>query len=87
MVEILNNNSSCINVYSDELGNDWMNCVFVIPKEQEKKAADVLSKAWDAYWEDSNAHEYTYGDWLSKALKEADISFEVFYAPEEDCSQ
>lgn len=29
--------------------NDWMDCVFVVNKNDEEKARDVLEKAWDSF--------------------------------------
>ena len=43
MVEILKD--SVIRVQSSM--NEWMDCVFVVSKEDEEKAHEVLSKAWD----------------------------------------
>lgn len=31
--------------------NDWMDCVFVVNKNDEEKARDVLEKAWDSFLE------------------------------------
>lgn len=30
--------------------NDWMDCVFVVSKDDEEKAREVLEKAWDSFW-------------------------------------
>lgn len=30
--------------------NDWMDCVFVVNKNDEEKARDVLEKAWDSFF-------------------------------------
>lgn len=45
MVEILKD--SVIRVQSSM--NEWMDCVFVVSKEDEEKAHEVLSKAWDSF--------------------------------------
>lgn len=29
--------------------NDWMDCVFVVNKDDEEKARDVLEKVWDSF--------------------------------------
>lgn len=29
--------------------NDWMDCVFVVSKDDEEKAREVLEKAWDSF--------------------------------------
>lgn len=34
--------------------NDWIDCVFVVNKDDEEKARDVLEKVWDSFlgrWE------------------------------------
>lgn len=30
--------------------NDWMDCVFIVSKDDEEKAREVLEKAWDSFW-------------------------------------
>ena len=35
--------------------NDWMDCVFVVSKDDEEKAREVLEKAWDSFWEENNS--------------------------------
>lgn len=50
MVEILKD--SVIRVQSSM--NEWMDCVFVVSKEDEEKAHEVLSKAWDSFWKDGD---------------------------------
>ena len=39
-----------------------------------------LKKAWNAYWDDPEAEDQCYGDWLENAMKEAGIEYEVSYA-------
>lgn len=34
--------------------NDWIDCIFVVSKNDEEKARDVLEKAWDSFWEDGD---------------------------------
>lgn len=29
--------------------NDWIDCVFVVNKDDEEKARDVLEKVWDSF--------------------------------------
>ena len=38
--------------------NDWMDCVFVVSKDDEEKAREVLEKAWDSFWEDGDGWCY-----------------------------
>ena len=42
--------------------NDWMDCVFVVSKDDEEKAREVLEKAWDSFWEDGDG--WCYGNYL-----------------------
>lgn len=30
--------------------NDWMDCVFIVSKDDEEKAREVLEKAWDSFF-------------------------------------
>lgn len=30
--------------------NDWIDCVFVVNKDDEEKARDVLEKVWDSFF-------------------------------------
>lgn len=32
--------------------NDWLDCVFVVSKDEEEKAVEVIKKAYDSFWED-----------------------------------
>lgn len=72
MVEILK--SGVVRVQSSL--NPWMDCIFLV--SNEKRAKEVLQKAWDDFWEDGDCE--CYGDFLEEALTEANINFESFYA-------
>ena len=74
MVEILK--ESVIRVQSSM--NEWMDCVFVVSKEDEEKAHEVLSKAWDSFWEDGDG--WCYGNYLEAKMVEAGIAFDAYYA-------
>lgn len=78
MVEVLKD--SVIRVQSSM--NEWMDCVFVVSKEDEKKAHEVLRKAWDSFWEDGEG--WCYGNYLEAKMVEAEIAFEAYYADTED---
>lgn len=71
MVEILKD--SVIRVQSSM--NEWMDCVFVVSKEDEEKAHEVLSKAWDSFWEDGDG--WCYGNYLEAKMVEAGITFDT----------
>lgn len=62
--------------------NDWMDCIFVVNKPDYQKAVEVLATAWDSFWDEEN--DTPYGDWLEQAMKDAGISYEVFFKQEED---
>ena len=49
--------------------NDWMDCVFVVSKDDEEKAREVLEKAWDSFWEDGDG--WCYGNYLEDKVIEA----------------
>lgn len=74
MVEILKD--SVIRVQSSM--NEWLDCVFVVSKEDEEKAHDVLIKAWDSFWEDGDG--WCYGNYLETKMVEAGITFDAYYA-------
>lgn len=74
MVEILKD--SVIRVQSSM--NEWMDCVFVVSKEDEEKAHEVLSKAWDSFWKDVDG--WCYGNYLEAKMVEAGIVFDAYYA-------
>lgn len=68
-----------INVTSEM--NDWMDATFTIINDKDwRKAHETLKKAWDAYWDDPEAEDQCYGDWLENAMQEAGIEYEVTYA-------
>ena len=58
--------------------NDWMDCVFVVSKDDEEKAREVLEKAWDSFWEDGDG--WCYGNYLEDKLVNAGIAFDAYYA-------
>ena len=62
--------------------NDWMNCVFVVNKNDEEKARDVLERAWDSFWEDGDG--WCYGNYLEDKLINAGVVFDVYYADAEE---
>lgn len=58
--------------------NDWMDCVFIVSKDDEEKAREVLKKAWDSFWEDGDG--WCYGNYLEDKLVNAGIAFDAYYA-------
>ena len=56
--------------------NDWMDCVFVVSKDDEEKAREVLEKAWDSFWEDGDG--WCYGNYLEDKLVNAGIAFDAY---------
>ena len=66
----------CIRVQSST--NEWMDCIFLVNQEDKEKAIEVLKKAWDAFWIESES--WCYGDFLEAKMSEAGISFDVYYA-------
>lgn len=70
-------NDTCIEVYSDM--NEWMDCVFLVAEADKDAAEKVLKAAFDDYWDDEEAHDACYGDWLELRMKKAKINYEVFY--------
>ena len=74
MVEEVKN--GCIRVWSST--NEWIDCIFLVNQEGKEKAIEVLKKAWDAFWIESES--WCYGDFLEAKMSEAGISFDVYYA-------
>lgn len=62
--------------------NEWMDAVFLVNKDDEEKARDVLQKAWDSFWEDGDG--WCYGNYLEDKLVNAGIAFDAYYADEEE---
>lgn len=62
--------------------NDWMDCVFVVSKDDEEKAREVLEKAWDSFWEDGDG--WCYGNYLEDKLVNAGIAFDAYYTDAEE---
>jgi len=58
--------------------NDWIDCVFVVNKDDEEKARDVLEKVWDSFWEDGDS--WCYDNYLEDKLMNASIVFDTYYA-------
>lgn len=78
MVEVLRN--SVIRVQS--VTNDWIDCVFVVRKEDEEKALEVLKRAWTSFCVADDG--WCCGDYLEAKLSEAGIAFEAYYAAAEE---
>lgn len=62
--------------------NDWMDCVFVVNKNDEEKAREILEKAWDSFWEDGDG--WCYGNYLEDKLINAGVVFDAYYADAEE---
>lgn len=62
MVEVLKD--SVIKVSS--VLNDWLDCVFIVSKNEEEKAVEVIKKAYDSFWEDGEG--WCYGNYLEAKL-------------------
>lgn len=83
MVSVVSNLKVSINVYSEDFDNGWMDAIFVVCKADERKAVEVLKAAWSRWWEDEEASQVPYGDWLESSLAEAGIKYEAYYKEEE----
>ena len=68
---------SCIEVCSEM--NEWIDCIFLVDKNDEPEAVRVLEKAFDDFWEQEDV---CYGDWLKEKMEEAGIEFEMFFGEE-----
>lgn len=77
MVEVLKD--SVIRVQSST--NEWMDAVYLVSKDDEEKAKEVLQKAWDVFWEEGEG--WCYGNFLEARLIEAGIAFDAYYADTE----
>lgn len=77
MVEILK--TGVIRIQSST--NEWMDCIFLVSKDDEEKAAKVLRKAWDDFWESGEG--WCYGNFLEAKMIAAGIAFDVYYADTE----
>ena len=78
-IEASDAEKTVINVYSEI--NDWMDCLVTVKTEDAPVATGVLEKAWTSYWEDPEAEDQCYGDWLDWALQQAGIEHEMYYKP------
>ena len=78
MVEILK--TGVIRIQSST--NEWMDCIFLVSKDDEEKAAEVLRKAWDDFWESGEG--WCYGNFLEAKMVEAGIAFDSYYADAEE---
>lgn len=59
--------------------NEWIDCVFLVNKEDKERAVKILNEKFDEWWDNEEIQQEPYGEWLSRALYEADIYFEVYY--------
>lgn len=62
--------------------NEWMDAVYLVSKDDEEKAKEVLQKAWDDFWEDGDG--WCYGNYLEDKLVQAGIAFDAYYSDAED---
>lgn len=74
MVEVL----GCSAIRVSSVLNEWMDCVFLVRKDDEEKAIEALEKAWDDFWKDNEGG--CYGDYLEERLASANIEFDSYYA-------
>ena len=74
--------TTVINVYSDM--NVWIDCLVVVSTEHAPVVTGVLEKAYESYWEDPEAEDQCYGDWLEQALQQAGIPYEIYYKPSDE---
>ena len=81
MVEVLKN--SVIRVQSDK--DEWMNAIFLVKKEDEARAKDVLQKAVNDFWE--NGEGWCYENFLEAKMVEARIAFDSYYADVNICTE
>ena len=81
MVRIVND--ACVRVTSD-IGNEWMDCIFLVDEDDAYDALKVIEEAWEEYWEDDDLQCECFGDVLENKLFEAGISFEAFYSKDTD---
>lgn len=70
----------CIRVHSS--ASEWMDCIFLVSKEEKEKAIKVLKKAWDAFWKEGEG--WSYGNFFEARMVEAGIVFNAYYADVED---
>ncbi len=59
--------------------NEWIDCVFFVSKEDAERAEKVLEEWFEKWWDDEEAHESPYGEWLENAMDRAKIKYDVFY--------
>ena len=72
--EVYEREEACIQVAS--LVNEDMDCIFFVQREEKEQALRVLQKAWDDFWDQQCE---PFGDFLTSAMKEAGIAYEVYY--------
>lgn len=39
---------TCIRIRSEI--NEWMDCIFIVSKDDVARAEEVLQEAWNSYW-------------------------------------
>lgn len=69
---------NCINLYSK--WNTWIDFCILIPSQEDfEKAKEIVQKAYDDWWEDSDAQYETIGDYIGIRLSENDIEYEIYF--------
>ena len=67
-----------VNVYSEL--NEWMDATFLVDAKDAHRAAELLKKSLEDWFDNPEAECECYGDWLEAAMDEAGIKYEVTYA-------
>ena len=62
--------------------NEFIDCVFLVQQGEKEEAKQALEKAFDEWFENEEAADVPYGEWLCIELGRAEgvTSYEVYYA-------
>ena len=81
MVDDMIQVTTCINVYSDM--NEWIDfCIVIGAYVDFIEAEEIVQKAYNEWWELSDAEFLPIADYISKQLAENDIDFEIYFKNE-----
>lgn len=57
--------------------NEWIDCIFLVDKDDAKQAAEVLDEAMNRWFDDDS--QIPYGDYLEREMDARGIEYEVYF--------
>lgn len=73
---------NCILVYSEM--NTWIDFCILVSNEDFNKTTQIVAKAYDDWWESSDADSLSISEYIGSCLKDNEIKFDIYYNNEDE---